>query len=535
MFVKHCIAVAWMPSQATATTVVNERSPVLTGALMSQPAAAIAATLSSVLTLLRAQPPRREDQARAFRAFLTALGDGPLDLRISESGIELGGTPVTTDLPGVGELLDHLRGHGIASIRLPGNLPPAAVLSVLRALSSPVGRFESVEHLVADIDPETRLLVRIGAAGERGGEQVSQARGFIAGDDDILHGTAATSQVGVAHIYRHLGRVSGEKRQEALKLLLADPEGPEAPARLESVVAGNDSALRERDYDEVVTTAAAVARLERELPDGELKRTYQIAVRRMLPSKAIEHIAKLTTGPRRQDAVDVLKYAGADASESLLHELVESESMEQRRALYNALRQVNTASPLLGRLLLHEEWFVVRNVAELCGDLRAEDTVPQLARHVNHTDERVRRAVAGALAKIGTSLAIEPLRQMLHDASPQVRLQAVQALDGSRSRGLAMSLALAAEEETNADVLRELLLALGRIGTPDAVQALARAAAPGRRLFNRRPLATRLAAIAGLRVAGSAPAATALQGLLGDDEPSVRDAAQEALAGMRKA
>ena len=501
---------------------------------MSQPAAAIAATLSSVLTLLRALPPRREDQARAFKAFLNALGDGPLDLRVTESGLDLGGSLVTTDLPGVAELVDHLEGHGIASIRLPGGLLPAAVLSVLRALSSPVGRFYSLEHLIADIDPDVRQLVHIGAAGEEGGEQVSQASGFITGDE-ILHGSAQPGPVGTPHTYRHLGRVAGEHRDEALRQLIADPEGPEAPGRLEAVVAGIDSAIRESDYDALVTAAATVARLEREIPEGELKRTYQIAVRRMLPSKAVEHVAKLTAGPRRQDALEVLKYAGADASETLLHELVESESMEQRRALYTALRQVNTASPLLGRLLLHDEWFVVRNVAELCGDLRAEDTVPQLARHVTHQDERVRRSVAGALAKIGTSLAVEPLRQMLRDASPQVRLQAVQGLDGSRSRGLAMSLALAAEEETNADVLRELLLALGRIGTPDAVQALARAAAPGRRLFNRRPLATRLAAIAGLRVAGSAPAATALQGLLGDDEQSVRDAAQEALAGMKRA
>lgn len=508
----------------------------VTGTLMSQPAAAIAATLSSVLTLLRAQPPRREDQARAFKSFLMALGDSPLELRVSESGVDLTGFQVTTDLPGVGELVAHLKGHGIASVRLPGGLPPAAVLSVLRALSAPVGRFDSVEHLVADIDPDVRQLVRIGAAGEEGGdaEQMNQATGFIAGDE-IMHGSALPTELGEAHTYRHLGRVPGEERDEALRRLEADPTGPDAPGRLESVVAGVDSALRERDFDALVATAAVVARLERELPDGELKRTYQIAIRRMLPSKAVEHIAKLTAGPRRQDALEVLKHAGADASETLLHELVESESMEQRRALYNALRQVNTASPLLGRLLLHDEWFVVRNVAELCGDLRAEDTVPQLARHVNHADERVRRAVAGALAKIGTSLAVEPLRQLLHDASPQVRLQAVQGLDGTRSRGLAMSLALAVEEETNPDVLRELLLALGRIGTPDAVQALARAAAPGRRLFNRRPLTTRLAAIAGLRVAGSAPAATALQGLLGDDEQSVRDAAQEALAGMKRA
>lgn len=501
---------------------------------MSQPAAVIAATLSSVLSLLRAHPPRREDQARAFKAFLKALGDGPLELRLTESGLDFAGLTVSTDLPGVGELADHLRGHGIASVRLPAGLAPASVLSVLRALSSPAGRFESVEHLVADIDADTRSLVRIGAAGEEGGDQVDQAAGFIAGDE-ILHGTTVPSELSATSNYRHLGRVPGEEREESLRLLQADPDGVDAPGRLESVVAGVDSMLRERDYDGLVTTAAAVARLERDIPEGELKRAYQIAIRRMLPSKAVEHIAKMTGGARRQDALEVLKHAGADASETLLHELVESESMEQRRALYNALRQVNTASPLLGRLLLHDEWFVVRNVAELCGDLRAEDTVPQLARHVNHGDERVRRAVAGALAKIGTSIAVEPLRQMLRDASPQVRLQAVQGLDGTRSRGLAMSLALAAEEETNTDVLRELLLALGRIGTPDAVQALARAAAPGRRLFNRRPLATRLAAIAGLRVAGSAPAATALQGLLGDDEQSVRDAAQEALAGMKRA
>jgi len=501
---------------------------------MSQPAAAIAATLSSVLVLLRAQPPRREDQARAFKAFLKALGDAPLDLRVTESGLDLTGLSVSTDLPGVGELVVHLRGHGIASVRLPGRLPPASVLSVLRALSSPAGHFESVEHLIADIEPEMRQLVHIGAVGEEGGEPVDQTSGFIAGDE-ILHGSAIPVQLGEAHRYRHLGPVPSEQRDEALRQLAADPAGADAPGRLESVVAGVDSSLRECDYDTVVATAAVVARLEREIPDGELKRTYQIAIRRMLPSKAVEHIARLTGGPKRQDVLDVLRHAGAEASETLLHELVESESMEQRRAIYNALRQVNTASPLLGRLLLHDEWFVVRNVAELCGDLRAEGTVPQLARLVKHTDERVRRAVAGALAKIGTSQATEPLRQMLHDASPQVRLQAVQGLDGARSRGLAMSLALAAEEETNPDVLRELLLALGRIGTPDAVQALARAAAPGRRLFNRRPLATRLAAIAGLRVAGSPPAATALQGLLGDDEQSVRDAAQEALAGMRKA
>ena len=52
-----------------------ESSPVVTGALMSQPAAAIAATLSSVLALLRALPPHREDQARALAKRAEAMED----------------------------------------------------------------------------------------------------------------------------------------------------------------------------------------------------------------------------------------------------------------------------------------------------------------------------------------------------------------------------------------------------------------------------------------------------------------------------
>ncbi len=500
---------------------------------MSQPAAAIASTLSAVLTLLRAQPPRREDQARAFKAFVSALGDTDLELRLPPAGLELSGTLVSTDLPGVSELVAHLSGHGIASLSIPSGLPPAAMLSVLRALSSPVGRFESVDHLLNDMDPDVRQLVRLGSVGDHEIDDM-QAHGFI-GDEAMMPGASPPLERETAHSYRHLGRIGGEERADTLRRLTDDPAGEEAPARLEALITAADAALRERDIETLVTTVAAVARLERDLPEGELKRAYQLALRRMLPSRAVEQVVKLSGGAQRFDAMEILRYAGADASDTLLQQLVDSDSMEQRRALYAALKQVNTASPLLGRLLLHDEWFVIRNVAELCGDLRAEDTVPQLARHVNHDDERVRRAVAGALAKIGTSLTVEPLRQMLHDPSPQVRLRAVQGLDGSRSRGLAMSLALAAEEETSPDVLRELLLALGRIGTPDAVQALARAAAPGRRLFNRRPLSTRLAAIAALRVAGSAPAATALQNLLSDDEASVREAAQDALNGMRKA
>jgi HEAT repeat protein len=89
-------------------------------------------------------------------------------------------------------------------------------------------------------------------------------------------------------------------------------------------------------------------------------------------------------------------------------------------------------------------------------------------------------------------------------------------------------LAVAAEQETKPDVQREMYLALGRIGSHDAIQALSRAAEPGGKLFHRKPLQVRLAAIEGLHAAGPS-GVNALKALLEDGEREVREAAEKAM------
>ena len=180
-----------------------------------------------------------------------------------------------------------------------------------------------------------------------------------------------------------------------------------------------------------------------------------------------------------------------------------------------------------------ENWFVVRNVAELCAEMSLEDAVPRLAVQIDHPDIRVRRAVAGALAKIGTPLAAEPLRKALHDSEPTVRLQAAQSLDGTKAKGLGMTLAVLLDEEQNSDVRRELHLALGRIGTPEAIQALVRSSKPGKGLFGRKPVAIRLAAVEGLALAGDPKAREALEELSADRDAQVREAARKVLGTLK--
>ena len=95
--------------------------------------------------------------------------------------------------------------------------------------------------------------------------------------------------------------------------------------------------------------------------------------------------------------------------------------------------------------------------------------------------------MALALAKIGSSGSVEPLRRALRDPAAGVRMQVALGVGGRKAGALAMPIVVAIEQEQDADVARELMLALGRIGSPDAVQALIKFAQPGGKLFGRKP------------------------------------------------
>src|SRR5437899_485122 len=205
-----------------------------------------------------------------------------------------------------------------------------------------------------------------------------------------------------------------------------------------------------------------------------------------------------------------------------------------RRAVFDASKPRTEGTEQLGHMLDHSEWYVVRNVAELIGELGMEDAVPALAQRLEHEDERVRKAVGMALAKIGTRSAAEPLRRALRDRSVEVRMHVALGIGGRKSNALAMPLVVAMEEEKEEAVVRELMLALGRIGSPDAVQALIKWAQPAGRIFGRRPSELRVAAVDGLRLAATPAALGTLEGLSDDGDRQVREGARRAVDDLKR-
>ncbi len=322
---------------------------------------------------------------------------------------------------------------------------------------------------------------------------------------------------------------------EVLAELERNPLGPAVGDLLAALVRHAETAIKQTRFEQMLGVIAGVTKVEQRVPETSgMRRQYGIALRRIYTKPVLEALARLLGTPKyRTAAVAALQRGGAAAVEVLMDMLVAAPTVSERRTVFDALKQMTEGTEQLVHMLDHPEWFVVRNVAELLGELGMDEAVPALGRRLDHADERVRKAVALALAKIGSRSAAEPLRRALRDRSAEVRLQVAVGI-GRKASALAMPLVVAMEEEKDEAIVRELLLALGRIASADAVQALIKWAQPTGRIFGRRPSALRVAAVEGLRLAATPAALGTLEGLSGDGDRQVCEAAKNAVLELKR-
>jgi HEAT repeat protein len=320
----------------------------------------------------------------------------------------------------------------------------------------------------------------------------------------------------------------------ALQAVARDPYGRGILDRLSDLAALTLEALKQDRVQAALHAMSAIIAWEPEAPEGSPKNSYGIVIRRMLTRDVLALVAQYVADPRlSSEATRIMQRARTDGAEVLLGLLATSETIRERKAYMLALKGMPEGVAQVIHMLHHHQWFVVRNVAELMGEARIEESVGELGRLLSHHEARVRKAAAVALAKIGTAATVEPLRRALKEGNAELKALVAGSIVGREARALAMPLVALAEGEENHDVLKEYYRALGRIGTPDAVQALIKAGEPGGRLLGRRPTAPRLAAVEGLRLAGGNLAAAALEKLSDDGDKAVREAARRAVGEVK--
>src|SRR6266704_2684158 len=435
----------------------------------------IAQRLARCVELFR-DPDAKQVQKAEFRALLGLLKDQTVVITESAGQLLVNDVAVQGK---VGSLIQRIGLHNVGEITIQPQAPPSDVFELLRALSD--------QPALGTEDIPTRL------------REASES-------DDVL----------------------GD--------LERDPQAPDVSRLLDALVRQVETAFKAGRFEEVLTLIAGISRGHQAVPRGsDARRHYGIAFKRVYTKAMLDRLAHLVSVPKhRSDAILALQRAGAGGVKVLIDLLVAAPTMSERRVLFDALSQMKEGTGQLVQMLDHRQWFVVRNGAELVGELGLEDAVPALARQLEHPDDRVRKAVALALAKIGSGSAAEPLLHALRDKSPEVRMQVALGIGGLKAGALAMPLVVAMEEEQDEAVERELILALGRIASPDAVLALIKVVQPAGRFFGRKPTVLRMAAVEALRLAGTAAAIGTIEGLMADSDAEVKEAAQAALLDLKK-
>jgi HEAT repeat protein len=488
-----------------------------------------AALFTRTLDLFR-DPAAKEEQKAQFRALVGLLkGEGMTIANPDTTGLVINGVPLARGP--YNSLMQRLELHSVKDISIPADPPLAEVFELLRLLAEQPGDDEIDVRLRGGGAKRIHVALQPSLV-ETATPVVAAPPPRSAPKDDIpdiirdATGEHATFSPSAAAT-RPFGSLVAELRE--------NPTGPHVGDLLAVLGRQLETAMKTNRAGQALAILVGVVRAEQEVSDATRKRQYSIALKRMYSKALLEAIAELANSPlERDDALLALRRAGEDGVEVLLDLLVAAPTIEERRGIFMALTGMKEGTDQLVHMLGHHQWFVVRNVAELAGELGLEDAVPALAQQLTHDDERVRKAVALALAKIGSAGVAEPLRRALRDKSPEVRMQAAVGVGGRKSSALAMPLVVAMEEEEDEAVQRELILALGRISSAAAVQALIKFAQPGSRLFGRKPAGLRAAAVEALRLAATPAAIGTLEALTDDGDKHVRTAAQSALADLKR-
>ena len=227
----------------------------------------------------------------------------------------------------------------------------------------------------------------------------------------------------------------------------------------------------------------------------------------------------------------VMKRAGDDGAAALIALLPTADNLTKRRVFFDAIVELGKGVPQLVEALSAWQWYIVRNAALLLGEMRALAAEPALARALAHHDERVRVAASSALVQFNTPSSLALVQSAIHDNNAEVRRRAVRTF-ATPGSGLtnASDLLSAIAVEKDSEVQVEILYALGRVASVDAVQKLIRLCSPGSAAD--KPASYRIAAIEALTAARRSAALPFLRAMLSDSEPTIRATARSLIESV---
>lgn len=508
-----------------------------------------------LLWLLRNEDQAFDTQIAALQAVVSASGGGPVTLVTRGRELLANDGVIPDRFTGVDELTARLLEHSVATLVVERNSPPADLLLLARLLAGPPGDpadrsgladglatvgARSIHVTIASAPP-ARESARDGAPPLAG--MISDTSLFVPAPAAPAHRVpeaaappkAIETDRGTEAMFQPLPP-TGSPKDAMITLferLDAASDVTAATRQLDALLMlATESASRER-FDLVADIFHGIVTREGAVEDREIQRQLGVYGRRLTTPGILRCVAELL--PRRRECYEqymtIFARAEETGAEALVDALISAPSLTDRRVYYDALLRVRAGVRTLIHLLGDPRWFVVRNAAELLGEMGVTEAVVELTALLDHRDDRVRLAAANAVARLGAAPA---------GATPGAVAAVRERTAGAFARGTdgrtsVESLGRAFEKEEDDRVRMAILAALGQIGTAPAIEKLASIARTDKGLLARNhPTPLRVAAVHALGQVKAAGAIAALQSLLRDRERAVRGAASWVLMGRKR-
>jgi HEAT repeat protein len=479
-------------------------------------AVVFAKNFARLVWLVRHEPESESLQKTALREVVAAVAEAPVVLSVQHMRLTADETQLPQEWLGVHELSFRMLAHGGTRISIPQRTSAMELLSLARILAADTDGGGSAAALSRRLESAHVKSVRVSAIPKTTGENIA----YRPADPDSPgppDDERVEPEVLVTRPMR--GLLEDVRRARSL---------PQAEDSLQQVVLAARAAFRRDEPDTLADAAHALLTLQKFSGNVDQRPLYARTVTRLLTPPVLKAIVQLVPlHPERYNLyLDLLESAGEAGAEAVVAQMGGAASIAIRRVYYDILGALDQAVPVLIRMLDDARWYVVRNAVDLLGTLEATAAEPYLKEMLTHDDDRVRRAAAMALARLGTPGAQRDLYYAMSSDDSPLRHMATTALitgEGDRSVNTMIE---ALRGDADLEVQKSIIMALGRVATPPAVAALVRAAHDERGFLKRkRVLDVRIAAVQALGDAGTAEAMSALRDLARDPQKQVRGAA----------
>lgn len=179
--------------------------------------------------------------------------------------------------------------------------------------------------------------------------------------------------------------------------------------------------------------------------------------------------------------MDTLRVVG-----KLIEILRDNEEMRVRKKVITALERLpETAKPLVRQHLEKPDqpWYFIRNLVLLTGDMKDDQAIALIAKQLTNEHEQVRKACLTSLIKINNERANQTIAQVLPELDPSSQRMLFTHFGNARSKA---ALEYMIEQldptlpEKNEPLAVELIAALGKIGSDQALPIFKKIIRPGK-------------------------------------------------------